>query len=365
MNALPAIDRAKVRRLGAKQARRCAICGFGFRANVAFYDDGEVIAHKRCVDRGLKLSAQAAPANDEPDDMAPEARRTYVGASDVPAICNLTPNRGAWSVWAEKHGHVAGFEGNKHSERGNLFERAVLDWFGLKHGLTIERPRETFVHPEFDILRCHLDGATVIDGERVVIEAKDTGSYNRDKWKAADEGRIGELIACRTWVGSYWVQVQAQLAITGWRRGYLVARCDTELHVVPVQASEEWAAYILREVRTFWDRYILGDEMPAVLGADHDAARKAWRSKPDDDREAVERRDLAPVVQEMREIRSGLNKAKDEAKARLKELTAQLWVALGCDDAKQWVASGAARTMLLGDGVEPLKVINGKTPWLK
>ncbi|GIV50738.1 MAG: hypothetical protein KatS3mg038_1259 [Candidatus Kapaibacterium sp.] len=55
-------------------------------------------------------------------------RRSFLGASDAPAVLGLSPWRTAWEVWAEKTGRIDSWTGNAATSAGQLLEPAVLAW---------------------------------------------------------------------------------------------------------------------------------------------------------------------------------------------------------------------------------------------
>ena len=57
--------------------------------------------------------------------MDQELRKTYLGATDLVAICGLSPWRKPGDVWMEKTGRALGFEGNAATELGTDLEPVV------------------------------------------------------------------------------------------------------------------------------------------------------------------------------------------------------------------------------------------------
>ncbi|GIV50913.1 MAG: hypothetical protein KatS3mg038_1434 [Candidatus Kapaibacterium sp.] len=69
-------------------------------------------------------------------------RRSFLGASDAPAILGLSPWRTAYEVWAEKTGRIDSWSGNAATSAGQLLEPAVLAWASeelrRRHDLVVE-----------------------------------------------------------------------------------------------------------------------------------------------------------------------------------------------------------------------------------
>ncbi|GIV52679.1 MAG: hypothetical protein KatS3mg038_3200 [Candidatus Kapaibacterium sp.] len=72
-------------------------------------------------------------------------RRSFLGASDAPAVLGLSPWRSAWEVWAEKTGRIDSWSGNAATSAGQLLEPAVLAWASeelrRRHDLVVEPGR--------------------------------------------------------------------------------------------------------------------------------------------------------------------------------------------------------------------------------
>jgi putative phage-type endonuclease len=100
----------------------------------------------------------------------PIERRTYIGASDVAAICGLDKYRTALDVFNEKLGLTEGFAGNNHTERGNRLEAIAADYYTELTGAKLRRHNEGFTHPQHDFIRGHVDRMVV--GEKRIVEIK-------------------------------------------------------------------------------------------------------------------------------------------------------------------------------------------------
>lgn len=56
------------------------------------------------------------------------SRARYVGASEVPAICGVSPFKSSWDIWAEKVGLAQPQPPNEAMRLGSILEPALLDW---------------------------------------------------------------------------------------------------------------------------------------------------------------------------------------------------------------------------------------------
>src|SRR5258706_11782640 len=94
-----------------------------------------------------------------------EQRRKFLGASEIAAALNLDPYRSSYDLWLEKTNRAEGFEGNEHTERGNLLEPVLLTWASAKVG-ELEYP-DTIISGN---LCANLDGR--VKGKRENVEGK-------------------------------------------------------------------------------------------------------------------------------------------------------------------------------------------------
>ena len=123
-----------------------------------------------------------------PDDRAAwePARRTFIGASEIAAVCGLNPYDSALDVYAAKvlgqQRRRANLEGRATARLGHLLEPALLRDYEQQHGVTIVRPA-TRRHPDYPWA-----GATP-DGDSSTIEAAGEAA-----WKAAGEAQKQEFI---------------------------------------------------------------------------------------------------------------------------------------------------------------------------
>jgi putative phage-type endonuclease len=112
-----------------------------------------------------------------------QLRRRYIGSSDAPAIMGLDPYRSASDVYLEKTGQVEDFEGNEHTERGNLLEPVLIEWAERKLGNVIYR--DTMLQSKCGVLCCNFDGL-VGNGHPVEESVEAKSAVNADEW--GDEG---------------------------------------------------------------------------------------------------------------------------------------------------------------------------------
>lgn len=188
-------------------------------------------------------------------------------------------------------------------------------------------------HPRHPCLTASLDAVACVDGELCVVELKTAGWKQRDGWESYRmHGTIDSIIG--TSVLAYWTQVQAQLAVTGLRRGFLVgvvgeeaaawmlttqlmrrregddvqplALRDGDVFVFDIRRDDE-ACEIIEDVIPRWHaKHIVADVMPPAIDRRNEleVLRQTWLEQHPD---------LVPRVDEV-----------GEAARQYAEVTAQI-----------------------------------------
>lgn len=184
-----------------------------------------------------------------------EARRSYLGGSDAPAVLEV-PGRPKWCqpwiVWAEKVHGPADEEDEEVAERieaGNRLEHANGQWAADRAGLRIVdgggkhwipgEPRWLACTPDFVVEHPEREGRGVLQVKNVAEGA--LGS----SW----EDRVPLYVE---------VQVQHELAATGLGWGYAAALIGgNRLRVWPVERNDEFIdTVLLPRLEDWWSLYV-------------------------------------------------------------------------------------------------------------
>lgn len=188
--------------------------------------------------------------------MLTEAQRTArargIGSSDAAAILGVDPHKTAYDLWLEKTGRVPGFEGNEHTERGNLLEPVILQMTEAKLGQKVVRPKSTYVR---GILRANLDGQVEKSARgQPIVEAK--SSIVRDGWGDPGTDQIPDRTLVQVHVGM--LCAEADVAH--------VARLHDWYHfsLYHVTANGDLLHAIDEMTAEFWTKHVEADTPPPV-----------------------------------------------------------------------------------------------------
>ena len=106
-------------------------------------------------------------------------RQSFIGGSDAPSICGVNPWRTAYDVYLEKIGQGVPVIENEAMYWGTAHESTIAQRFHEVTGRTILSVPETFFHPTYLYMGCHVDRMqhdSRLQG-RGVVEIKTTRKY--------------------------------------------------------------------------------------------------------------------------------------------------------------------------------------------
>lgn len=215
----------------------------------------------------------AGPVNEpivaDPNDPAwHEARRSFIGASEAPAILGLSPWATALDVWAVKMGITEDFGGNTATDLGHELEDWIARQWTKATGRAHWAPGTTQRHADLPHIAASVD--------RVV-------NY------AGDDGPSVELLECKLVgpnVAWSWaegppiyvvIQVQVQMAVTGAQRAHvcaLIVDRGFEWKTWAIERDDAAIATILERLDAWWQRHVVGGERAGLEG-DPEKVREA------------------------------------------------------------------------------------------
>ncbi|MGW7889955.1 YqaJ viral recombinase family protein [Staphylococcus xylosus] len=185
-----------------------------------------------------------------------ELRKQGIGGSDAGAILGVNKWKSPIQVYFEKIGLSEQEQiDNEYIYWGHVLEDVVAKEFTERTGKKVRCINKIFVHPDNEFMIANIDRAVV--GESALLECKTTSEFNKDKWQ---DDEIPS---------SYLAQVQHYLAVTGYEKAYIAVLIGGNKFIwKEIEKDEELIKYIIEQEQEFWNRYILGDEVPPVDGSD-------------------------------------------------------------------------------------------------
>jgi len=252
-----------------------------------------------------------------------DARRAFVGASEVPALLGVSPYASAYSVWSRiVHGDQT--ETSLPMQIGHALEPVILAAAAEYLGVDIAPGGDAYLHP-CGRLGANLDGITSA-GE--VVECKAWGE--RDVDLVASLGAPLDAIAPGKALAVWW-QVQTQMLCAGASVAHVAALCGKRLVVQRVDADPHAHVIIVAEVTGFWSAHVATGIAPAAAAADIDALRRVALSDSD---VTIDAADLVDTLDQRERLRAERDALDDR---------------LGTIDATIRQRLGDARRMTSGD----------------
>jgi len=257
-----------------------------------------------------------------------QERRKYLGASEVAAVCGLCPFGSPLTVWASKRGLLAATD-SPALQMGRLFEAPLLAYYAAKN-------RRRLTQPGLQVKdwRCATPDA-IADGNRNV-QVKVVGGRAAWKW---DDGVPVYVLA----------QVQWEMFVTGLAITDVVACLGgTDYREFQVLRDDAAIADLNALCAAFWQRYVMGGEMPAP-----DASEEAKRIMTARWPQHLEALLPASVeVRAMAERYAEINKAVAAVEEEQAEITNRLRAAIGPAEGFAWDGGKVTwKTNKVGDRV--------------
>ncbi|CAM5390283.1 hypothetical protein STENM36S_06312 [Streptomyces tendae] len=181
-------------------------------------------------------------------------RQSGLGGSDLPAICGLNKWTSPLEIWLKKTGQAVPRREdpvlNEAAENGHDLEPFVASRFTKKTGLPAHQNPGTLRRPDLPWALVNLDRYTIENGQPGVVELKTRSSYALTDW--LDEVPIDTQI-----------QVQWQLAVTGWTFGYTACLIGGQRTIVHrIDRDEQMIADLLNIAAEFWGWVEAGTQPP-------------------------------------------------------------------------------------------------------
>lgn len=193
-------------------------------------------------------------------------RKSGIGGSDAASVLGLNPYRSSISIFMEKidYIHNIGYQSENNEdtkdenisyrmELGNKLEEFVAREFTEKTGKKVRNINGILKNDKYPFALANIDRAVV--GEKAFLECKVTNSYSKKVWE------LGVPI-------HYQIQVNHYMAVTGATHCYVAALVgNEELYIHKIERDEEIVNEIMEIEAMFWDKCVLGDNIPVADGS--------------------------------------------------------------------------------------------------
>lgn len=212
-------------------------------------------------------------------------RNEGIGASDVPAILGLSRFGSPFSVWAEKTGVIPLDEDDEqdddYTEFGRWAELMINPWFTHRTGLHIGGAQVWVEHPDKPWMRCTPDGM-VFESPAVAADAATLRRNDNPAGLAeALQASLGpHEIKTRPYGRRYLelppdIEAQAlwQMIVTGATHSWISVLHGRRLEIYDLALDPDEAAFVVRQVETFWHQHVLAGVAPEIDG--HEATLAA------------------------------------------------------------------------------------------
>lgn len=189
-------------------------------------------------------------------------RTMGIGASEAASVLGLNPWETPYQLWRRKKGLDAPKVENFAMKAGHYLEDAVSKFFADESHCTIIKSSTddfTILDPEHPMLRVSPDrtfwrlGARHNDKEKSILECKTTQM-------SIDPDNIPKHWFC---------QLQMNLGVGEYKDGALAwLTMGREFGCVDVEFNPDFYEWMKGELITYWERYIIGDQVPTSVTAE-------------------------------------------------------------------------------------------------
>ena len=253
-----------------------------------------------------------------------KARKEGIGGSDAASVLGLNPYKSSMRVYMDKisTNHVGNKlkdiyedesirdiykhesikdkleidkEVNYKMELGNKLKNFIANEFVLKTGKKVRSINGILKNDKYPFALANIDRAVI--GEKAFLECKITNSYSKKLWQK--EVPI-----------YYKIQCYHYMAITGATHCYIAALIgNEELVIHKIDRNEELINEIMNLEKMFWDKCILGEELPSPDGSEDysKVLQVLYKDSIDEELILFEKGDLLKRYDDVREFVKNLD----------------------------------------------------------
>ena len=180
-------------------------------------------------------------------------RKKGIGGSDASSVLNLNPNKSIVNVYMDKLDENIEENSNIKMILGERLEDFVAKEFSIQTGKKVRNLNGILRNQKYPYAIANLD--KVVVSENAFLECVVTNSFCKKDW--SEEVPI-----------HYQIQCYHYMAVTGASHCYVCALIgNEEIKIYKLDRDQELIDYIMEKEEEFWNRYILGDEVPFPDGS--------------------------------------------------------------------------------------------------
>lgn len=191
-------------------------------------------------------------------------RQNFITASGYASIIGANPYQTPYEYWEEKKAAIPRIsEDTERMEIGRIIEGFIAEYWSSKFNRKVQKDNKIRISKDYP-MAVNMDRVILKENERTpgYLECKNVDLWVYNGW---DTGPDGEKLA----PVYYYTQVMFGLAVTGYEFGYHAILVGGN-HLVSIRYERD--EKLIQEIKNFskewWERYILGDEVPDKMVTD-------------------------------------------------------------------------------------------------
>ena len=186
-------------------------------------------------------------------------RKTYIGGSDVAALCGLNKYKSAMGIYLEKtSADVEETEITGAMEWGTRLEDTIACAYSTRTGFTIEVEPNVIRHPEHSFIAANIDRWA--DGKKHILECKTAGFMMSKEWGEEYTDQIPE---------SYLCQVAYYAAICNVEKiDIAVLIGGQDFRIYTYNRNRDFESKLIKVACNFWHNHVLKGIPPEATSTD-------------------------------------------------------------------------------------------------
>jgi putative phage-type endonuclease len=182
-----------------------------------------------------------------------ERRKLGIGASEWSPAMGMSKYKDASVLAAEKLGQVEPFAGNDLTELGSALEQHNARKYEKIYGYSLHWPMAVFGHPDLPFLKCTPDTFRTPQGEIVAEQWANVDRAPQLKYTTQTDSDVWGPSGSETYPEDYWIQVQAEMFVMGFKASDLVVLFPRgEQRVYHIPGDRDFQNTAVNRLTEFW-----------------------------------------------------------------------------------------------------------------